>query len=185
MYGYKFEADKFLRNQVQFIMSHTDINVYIVRTLEGDRAVVSLLSHDEVFANGLASAAIVGEFLCPIPSNAPIPVEHFVRNRFFVEILHQTIANKSPRAQSFLAEALKQNNGWVYVVDQRTQQPDGEIPLEDIIGVFEVKDGILIDGSYEANKNHRILSTAGFFDVGPELYPYLIDAVRERIGAEK
>jgi hypothetical protein len=61
-----------------------------------------------------------------------------------------------------MAEAARLGNGWVYIIDQRTPTPGGQVPPEDIIGAFEVKDGDILPGSYRASPNHMILSPNGF-----------------------
>jgi hypothetical protein len=96
--------------------------------------------------------------------------------------MHSVIAREAPKLKSFQSEAKKQNNGWVYVIDRRTQDPKGEVPKEDVVGAFEVKNGNMVEGSYAANKNHRILSARGFFDLGTELYELLLAELRLRNG---
>lgn len=163
-------------------MSQTKINIFQVKTPDGFKEFASLLSMQEAFAQGIAPEAIIGEFTEPLPKDAPLPPNAFVRNRLFVELMHSVVARDAPKLKSFQFEAKKQNDGWVYVVDRRTQNQEGDIPNEDAIGAFEVKNGRIVEGSYAANKNHRILSACGFFDLGTELYELLLAELRLRNG---
>lgn len=163
-------------------MSQAKINVFRVKTPDGFKEFVSLLPGEEVFAHGIAPEAIVGEFTQLLPENAPIPTNAFIRNSLFVELMHNVIAREAPKLKSFQSEAKKQNNGWVYVIDRRTQDPKGEVPKEDVVGAFEAKNGKMVEGSYAPNRNHRIYSARGFFDLGAELYELLLAELRLRNG---
>src|SRR5262249_21366909 len=46
--------------------------------------------------------------------------------------MHRTIVN------GFAEEALRQQDGWIYILDGRTPTPQGAVPPEDISGAFEV-----------------------------------------------
>jgi len=166
-------------------MSQTKINIFQVKTPDGFKEFASLLPTQEVFSHGIAPEAIIGELTQPVPRDAPIPLNAFVRNSLFVELMHTVIAREAPRLNSFQSEAKKQNNGWVYVIDRRTQDSRGEVPKEDVIGAFEVKNGKVVEGSYAANRNHRILSDRGFFDLGTELYELLLTELRLRNGKKQ
>ncbi len=63
--------------------------------------------------------------------------------------------------------ALQQQNGYMYVIDQRAIHKDTK-PY-DIVGAFEVKNGQIIVGSYQPNKNYEIISTDGLFKL-PRVY---------------
>lgn len=163
-------------------MSQTKINIFQVKTPDGFKEFASLLPVEEVFSQGIAPEAIIGELTESVPPDGPIPPNAFVRNSRFVELMHAVIAREAPRLKSFQSEAKKQNSGWVYVIDRRTQDSKGEVPKEDVIGAFEVESGKVVEGSYAANKNHRILSARGFFDLGTELYELLLAELRLRNG---
>jgi hypothetical protein len=166
-------------------MSHTKIEIFRVNTPEGLKEYASLLPMQEAFAQGIAPEAIVGEFTEPISPDVPIPLNAFVRNSLFVELMHRVIAREAPKLKSFQAQAKKQNNGWLYVIDQRNRNPEGDVSSEDVIGAFEIKDGKAVMDSYAANKDHRILSERGFFDLGAELYELLLEELRLRNGNMK
>src|SRR4029077_14408341 len=118
--------------------------------------------------------AIVGVLLRPLESGEAITPSVFARNRVFVEFMHSVIARRGPQLPGLIAEAKRQIEGWVYVVDQRTPTPQGAVPPEDIVGSFEVKNGPVTPRSYRACPKHMILSANGFFNLGPELEPCLL-----------
>jgi hypothetical protein len=159
-------------------MSHTKIEIFQVRTPDGLKEFASLLPMQEAFAQGLAPEAIIGEFTEPITPDAPMPLSAFVRNSLFVELMHSVIAREAPKFKSFQSQAKEQDSGRLDVIDQRTRDPKGNVYGEDVIGTFEVKNGEIVVGSYSSNKNHRILSARGFFDLGAELYELLLKELR-------
>jgi hypothetical protein len=154
------------------------IKIYTVRTPEGIKNIASLISQEIAFEKGLLPESIIGYFTKEI-NNEELHPEDFVRNTLFVEILHKSIAEYAPRIKSFQATAQKLENGWVYVIDQRTPDPAGNVPPEDIISAFEIRKGEVIEGSYKPNDNHRILSPKGFCGLDVELYEYLIDKLQK------
>jgi hypothetical protein len=101
-----------------------------------------------------------------------------MRNRAFVQFMHDVIAHRGPTVPALLAEAKRQMDGLVVVVDQRTHTPGGAVPPEDIIGAFEVRGGKLI--SYRPNENHKILSANGFVQLGAELQQCLLEELGKR-----
>lgn len=156
-------------------MVHAPINVCEAETPEGLKHYVTCLSLDDVFARGLAPEAIVGELLRPLEPGERISPDVFARNRIFVEFMHDVIARRAPQLPGFIAEARRQGNGWMYVIDQRTPTPQGGVPPHDVVGAFEVRDGSVVTGSYQRNSNHTILSDDGFFQLGSELHSCLMD----------
>lgn len=159
-------------------MSQTEFIILYVNTPDGFKKYVSLLPMEDKFARGIVSEAIVGEIIEEVPEGVPIPPNAFARNPRFVELLHRVVAREAPKQKSLQAEAKNLKDGWVYVIDCRAQNAHGDVLNEDIIGAFEVKDGKVVDGSYTANKYHRILSTRGFFRLSPEIYGRLWAEIR-------
>lgn len=151
------------------------INVFDVDTPDGPRHYVSCLSHEQVFANGLPPEAIIGVLLRPWDPSQPIMPEVFARNRVFVEFMHEVIGRRGPMLDGLRAEARRQQEGWVYIVDRRTLTPGGSVPPEDIVGAFEVKHGQVVPGTYQASPKHVILSSGGFFQFGTELEACLLE----------
>ncbi len=156
-------------------MAELPIILSRVNTPEGMKEYVTCLPHEQVFARGLAPQAIIGELLRPLEPGEPITPAVFARNRVFVEFMHEVIARRGPTLPGLIAEARRQGDGWVYIIDQRTRNPRGHIPPEDIVGVFAVKGGEIVPGSYQRSPKHLILSADGFFRLAAELQACLLD----------
>jgi hypothetical protein len=164
-------------------MAEFPIVVYRVDTPDGQKDYVSCLPHEQVFAaGGLPPEAIIGSLLRPLKTDEAITPEVFARNRVFVDFLHGVIARRGPTLPGLIAEARRQGEGWVYIIDQRTRTPQGSIPPKDIIGDFEVKDGQVVPGSYQPSPRHRILSDDGFFRLAAELQTCLLEELATRAG---
>src|SRR5262249_4525582 len=129
-------------------MEALSIGVCRVNTPEGMKDFITCLPHEYVFKHGLAPEAIVGELAHPLGADEAITPAIFARSRVFVDFLHDVIARRAPDQPGRIAEARRQGNGWVAVIDQRTPTPRGAVPPEDVLGLFEVKDGEVVPGSY-------------------------------------
>ena len=71
------------------------------------------------------------------------------------------------------------------MIDQRTPTPQSAVPPEDIVGVFEIKSGRVVSGSYQANAKHLILSAHGFVRLGSELQSCLLEELAAVAGRGK
>ncbi len=151
------------------------MNICRVDTPDGPKDYVTCLSLEHVFEHGLQPEAIVGVLVRPLQDGEQISPDNFARNRVFVDFMHSVIARRGPELPGLIAEANRQGEGWVCVVDQRTPAPQGAVPPEDIVGVFEIRNGQVAVGSYRASPNHVIFSANGFFFLGAELQPCLIE----------
>lgn len=156
-------------------MHETQIFVCRVETSDGVSDYVTLLSPDTAFSQGLPPEAIVGVLAHPLKPDEPITPDIFSRNRVFVDFMHQVIARHAPHHPGLQAEARRQGNGFVYIIDQRARDPRGTVPPADIIGGFEVKDGEAVPESYHSNPNHLILSSDGFFRLDSNLHQHLLE----------
>jgi hypothetical protein len=156
-------------------MTTLPINVCRVDTPEGAKDYVTCLSHERVFEHGLPSEAIIGVLLRPLKAGETITPEVFARNRLFVDFMHGVVARRGPQLPGLLAEARRQGQGMVVVVDLRTRTPQGPVPPEDIVGVFKVQDGAVVPESYYPSPKHMILSSDGFFQLDPELESCLLE----------
>src|SRR5688500_12783063 len=114
--------------------------------------VLSLLTPQEVESlGGLPAEAILGTY--DGPSNSP---EAFRPNQAFIDFLHHVLADAGSRSPELIAAARQQHNGWLYIIDPRTPEgPNGNVGPEDIVGAFVVRDGALIQGSYEPNPDYH------------------------------
>jgi hypothetical protein len=136
-------------------MAELPIGICRVDTPEGDKDYVTCLPHEHMFAHGLPPEAIVGVLLRPLEPGEAITPAVFARNRIFVDFMHEAIARRGPGLPGLIAEAQRQGNGWIYIIDQRTPDPKGRIPPEDIVGGFAVEGGQIVAGSSSAARSIR------------------------------
>jgi hypothetical protein len=166
---------KFLRGLVSpghdspSIPSSDAYYVYRVQRPGGLEDVVSLLPPDIVFGTAFSGAAIVGRCVKLLEKGESITDANFRPNRYFVELLHDIVATETLTLPDFQAAARRQHTGWVYVLDLRTPTPAGEVPPHDIIGAFEVRDGAVVEDSYQPSANHRRFSSEGIFKLDERL----------------
>jgi hypothetical protein len=156
------------------------INVCRVHTPDGVKDYVTCVPHETAFKRGLVPEAVIGVLLQPVDQVAAITPEVFARNRVFVDFLHEVIARRGPGLPGLVAEARRQGDGWVYIIDQRTRDPRGHIPPEDIVGVFAVQGGRVVPDSYQRSPKHLILSADGFFRLDAELQACLLEELAAR-----
>lgn len=127
-----------------------------------------------------ASEDVVGTLLRPLGPKEAITPEIFAPNAVFTSFLHAVIARHGPDQPGCREEAQRLGEGWIYIIDQRTPTPEGEVPPEDIIGAFEVKKGEVVRGSYRASPKHMILSSDGFFRLDERLQECLLRELANR-----
>lgn len=146
-----------------------------IQSPEGPKQYVTCLSQEFVVANGLPAEAIIGVLLRPLAPGESITPAVFARNRTFIDFMQSVIARRGPDTPGLIADAKRQGDGWVYVIDQRTPTPQGAVPPEDIFGAFAAKNGQLVRGSYQASQKHQIFSENGFPCLGEELQTCLME----------
>jgi len=146
-----------------------------VSTLDGKVTYVTLASSAEAARRGLVTQEILGQLLDPARTADLFAPDNFARNPAFVAFMHEVIRRHGPTIPSLLGAAKAQAHGWVYIVDGRTPTPQSAVPPEDIIGGFEVKDGLIVPDTYQPNPNHRILSAHGFLRLDPALQAHLLE----------
>ena len=99
-------------------------------------------------------------------------------NERFVDLLHGVIAQWAPLEPGFAEEALRQQDGWIYILDGRTPTPQGRVPPEDIIGAFELRGGKIEPSSYQRFADHELLTERGLFQLPPSLHERLMATLR-------
>jgi hypothetical protein len=157
-------------------MSTTEVFICRAEVDGGVTDYVTLLPPELFFARGLCPEAVVGVVSRPFDSIERITPDVFSRNRVFVDFMHDVIARNAPDDPSFQAAAHRQHDGYIYIIDQRTPQPAGTVPPEDIVGAFKVVNGVADRESYWRNPKHVILSSSnGFFNLGPHLQQTLLE----------
>ena len=144
--------------------------VVVVQANGGDQNFVTYVGHDMIFERGLLPEWIVGVLRIPLGDGGELVPENFSRNSAFVDFLHRFVADTASRDPNLIAAAKSGQYENLFIIDQRTATPQGEVPPEDIIGAFVVEGGTISSSTYKANRdNHRILSQRGFFDLGDEM----------------
>jgi hypothetical protein len=153
--------------------------VYLVHAElpEGPTYVFTLLPPGLTMAQGLAPHAIVGGLIRPLEPGEQVTPAVFARNFYFVEFLHEFLGATAPQDPCCQAEAKRLGKGWIYIIDQRTPTPGGDVPPEDILGAIEVVDGKIVQGTYRRSEYHRIFTDHGFFNLGPWLEARLVEAM--------
>src|SRR5262249_616738 len=124
-------------------MSRTVVYTCQVKGPEGMKDYVTLTPPEAMYSRGLSPEEIVGGLLRPL-ADQPIAPEFFARNRIFVDFMHSVIAKHGPSAPDCIAEAKRLGDGYVFVIDQRTPTPGGDVPPEDLVGAFQVAGGKVV-----------------------------------------
>jgi hypothetical protein len=166
-----------MRRRGLAIPPHSAIHIYRVKNPAGGMMdVASVLPSEVVFGRGLAIEAVVGRFLKSVEDDGSLSPEYFDANPLFADFLHDVVARHCPSDPELIEEAKSHLGGKVYVIDRRSSTPDGSVPAADIIGSFDVDQGVVVTGSYQRNPNHTVFSEMGFFRLTPQLH--------ERLAAE-
>lgn len=135
------------------------------------RNFVSLLKPSHSFREGISEKAIIGE----VTGDREINAANFIPNRAFLELFHTVIGSGMTVEPECIREAEQLGEGWVYLIDRRTDRKGGIAP-EDIIGGMKAEKGLLVRESYRANPNYLLISERGFFQLPPKLSEALIQA---------
>ena len=175
------QHDRFARDRGGTVVRMVDSGYVVYRTHDGDY--LSLLPFDHVARYGLAPEAIIGTVLDGAEPGTSLTPETFVANRAFHDFMHRVVERHAPEMPAFAEDARQRQDGWIYVIDQRTPTPAGRVPPEDVIGGFEVRTGRLVARSYQPMPSHRLMTARGFFQLGDELERCLVTEL-EQLGKE-
>ncbi|MGH7560986.1 MAG: hypothetical protein ACRENB_08195 [Gemmatimonadales bacterium] len=156
------------------------VSVARVHGPEGAIDYVTLTPPDSLAARGLDPATILGRLHTPVQPDHPITPAAFEPNAAFAELLQAVISRDGPDQPGLCDEARRIGEGRVYVIDRRTPTPEGPVPPEDIFGVFAVRDGTVVTGSYRPSPSHRLLSDHGFFRLDEGLEACLLRELAAR-----
>ena len=102
-----------------------------------------------VFEHGLCTEAILGTLRPDATGDQRITPERFRENPAFVRYLRTLLADHVYGLEGLRRGAQQQVDGYVYLIDARTPQPDGQVPPVDIIGAIQVHAATLAVGSYQ------------------------------------
>jgi hypothetical protein len=117
---------------------------------------------------GLPSQAIAGVIENEARPGEPLSPDAFRPNPAFVAFMQHVIDTLGRNDTELKAEAQRQGNGSIGIIDLRTPEGVlGRVPLEDIIGIFEVRDGEL--GAYHVNHQHVTFTVNGLVQLPPQL----------------
>ncbi len=93
--------------------------------------------------------------------------DSFKPNPEFKKTLNSFCTDQLPKQTTLHDKAKEQEEGWIYIIDQRTLDPLGNVPPDDIVGALEVKGGIIL--RYQENGNYKIHSEKGFINLGKSI----------------
>jgi hypothetical protein len=151
-----------------------DYHVFSITIEEVNRVCLSVLPKKMVEDKGLHNKAIAG-FL----KTGQVDPEGFIENQAFKEFLHQVMAAYLPKQEAFLEQGKTTGTGYVYLVDKRTKNTKGDVPMQDIIGALNFENGDLVPDSYLPNRNYKLLTGKGFFQLPYSLEQNLLEAINQ------
>ena len=140
------------------------------------RRVLSWIEPEELAGfDAMPPEGIIGEYVG----------QDFVGNAAFRDFLQAQVRLIGPTLPNAIAAAAEQGSGWIHIFDARVypalaQDPEADVPMEDIIGGFEVLDGALTSERYWANPEHALLGARGPCVVPPEFRDAMLDALKGR-----
>lgn len=138
---------------------------------------ITLVDPDTIREQGLRPEQIVGKLRTPTAAGGKVDADNFMPNVAFVDYLHDFVARTAAEDSGLVEAARSGKVENLFVVDQRTATPDGQVPPEDILGAFVVKDGAISAADYQSNRGkHQLLTSRGFFDLGAGVMQQLVDA---------
>jgi hypothetical protein len=141
--------------------------------LERLRALSPLSPQQIEEIGSLKGEAILGFITGEIQS-----LEYFSPNKVFKDFTQKVIAAEAPKDSELQAAALEQQAGWLYIIDNRVANIEREeTSPEDILGVFEIKDGQIVANSYQPNENYLIFGNNGLMQLPASLHESLIKAL--------
>jgi hypothetical protein len=150
-----------------------DYQIYSIEIEGTKRHCLAILPKEFVVSKGLHNKAIVG-FL----ENGQVDPKEFSENEVFRELLHQVVASQIPALTELAAEGKKVGTGYVYLIDKRTKNRKGDVPVQDIIGAVNFENGILVPDSYLPNKNYKLLTDKGLFQLPFSLEENLLEEIK-------
>lgn len=149
-------------------MSDRQVFLYEVDTDDGRRHYFSDLDPDWTFERGLDPETILG-MVRPGADVDHLGPADIVEGGAFLRLLSRVIHENIADSEAVREQAISQGTGYVYLIDGRTPDPGGRVPPADIIGAVEVRDGVVVSGSYQHNREHRLFTAAGWFRLPDDL----------------
>lgn len=143
---------------------YQNMNLYWYKHTEADssqRIYLSLFNEAEVKMYGLPPKAIFGVVR---DMNRPITFDNVIINDKFLWIFHKVIKERFAYRPDVQAEGDKQKNGQVYIIDNRCKTRQN-VPIQDIIGWFPVREQIILTEDYKPNPNYQVFTADGIFSL--------------------
>ena len=144
--------------------------VYDIVVDGAHRYFASYLPHDIGFTAGLSPQAIIGEFTHGPDELTP---EAFQQNSHFMQFMADVIGKHASDCPGLIEVIEREQNGFVYILDERTQTPGEDVPPEDIIGGLEIENGEVLE--FHGSQDYRILTEDGFMKLNGWLQERLIE----------
>ncbi len=143
---------------------YQNMNLYWYRHTEADssqKIYLSLFNQTEVTSYGLPPKTILGVVK---DINNPITFDNVIINDKFLWIFHKVVKERFAHRPDVQAEADKQKNGQVYIIDNRCKNRQN-IPPQDIIGWFPVREQIVLTEDYKPNPSYIVFTGDGLFSL--------------------
>jgi hypothetical protein len=143
------------------------MNIYLIKTAIEDKEtlLLTIVNPSADPDAKLSAKSILGFVADP---DKPVSFENVKINPAFIDHFHKTIIFFAQFNDGIIHLVEQQQNGFVYIRDQRNKD-EKEPRQEDIIGSFEVKNGVLIHDSYVPNPTYQFISDKGGFELQEEL----------------
>ncbi|KAJ3110444.1 hypothetical protein HK100_003030 [Physocladia obscura] len=110
------------------------------------------------------------------PANTLPTPRNFTPNPRFEDFLHSVLKETVHTDVGWQAMAVNQKEGYMTVTDARVFTPWGRVAdPEDLVGAVLLKNGKIVEGSYERMPAHRLVSTNGLFQLSETLHAKLIE----------
>jgi len=158
--------------------------VYNVKPSPDEPAVryLSPLNPADAYGDGLPPEAVMGE-LSADADDKDVALESYKQNAKFLVFLHVLIARHGAECPALIAEAERQQDGVIYVVDRRTPDPTGDIPKQDIIGAATVEGAKLV--RFHGSPEYRTYTEDGFMQLDPWLHEKLVEELKTLVAKRK
>lgn len=144
--------------------NYQTLTLYWYKQTEADSSIkiyLSLFNQEEVKSYGLPPKAIFGVVK---DNNKPITFDNVMVNDRFLWIFHKVIKERYAHRPDVQAQGDKQVNGIIYVIDNKCKNRQN-IPLQDIIGWFPVKEQLILTEDYKPNPNYQVFNADGIFSL--------------------
>lgn len=151
------------------------LKLFEVEIDNSTKHMLSFIPHEEAFQNGIKDKAIVGYLKDP---DAPVLHGNITYNPSFIYLFHTVVKASSINSKQLSEAALKQNTGYIYVIDLRDKNWP-KTKAQDIIGAFKLDEGKIIADSYSPNPNYQLISEDGSFKLPDDFIQNLETAMFE------